>query len=978
MSTPFTSPSPSSLLVPSTTATPLSTSPPNLNWFLKMAGYDGAAPTYTAPSTAPPGIGVAEAAAAVVAEIAEEAAAGAGQHLEATMTTTAVDRFGEGDGLGMGTLSRSTTGGGFSFGNRGNRGFRGIGNVFNYLTSSWALLCIFMAILLNRTLLYASLRRPTRLNWKMRLAIRIIPIVFFLSHIRSTLYALRCQTSPHLALEAYPLAASIPYNFDEDRGGFLYVLSRILTPWLPTSESDPEVCQAFGMLPPPGAPNGWTPTGSLTILWPLYRTISIALFLSTFSHALQGPTSAGTAIPSTSSDTGLTLFEDSLAFAEAEALVDPRSGNVSPEVLYIALISALAHLTANIIGVLVEDQPGGIRPRGVATVGRYRLITTGIWGVAFLGGFTWVLWRGGAKVLGFPSVCVVGFIPHLMVMAGIAICGAIYLLAALFSALAPPPRRGLEGLIGEQDNDLFISPAQFDGAADEFPAHRGYFDFSNLQANITLSTLTISWSEDFYTSLLKLGFQCLTAASEATYLNEGAPLRVPGLTWLERERIRVLERQRKWDVEKKALENCQVGDAEVAMFANIDNKKGYGNEKKEIKGWMVGLPRDYAVGAGGEGGNGDMANERSRGRKRRKLGNGRAKRWVGAVDFVRGLVGVLGIWVVRGVLRVGKKIGVLSGEEPGEMGDGDEESKEWEDKDDTENDLDEAAMQILGENWVDGEKDEEHRKRLYEAFLQAKTLLPQEEDDSGEYIPWRSSDDDRDSSSTVTTTSYSSSLPHSSSSYSYRSRSMTPTLETPCPPSRWGNRHTTTLSVDSVLDDKDDNHDDEDGDDDDTGSSQLQYLAVLLNPQTPEQRSLARIMSSHLAAPRGKHVTRRSALAHNQEEEVTLERLILQRRRGVGGGVGPGVSAGDGRGEGEGWGLCVVCQMGPRTVVVWPCKCLALCEECRVIEFMRFRWGSCMIRDFLPFLFLYFGEGIDGLWVCMRVVLLGGFWLLLL
>lgn len=700
------------------------------------------------------------------------------------------------------------------------------------------------------------------------------------------------------------------------------------------------------MLPPPGVPNDWTPTGSLAILWPLYRTISLALFLSTFSHALQGPTSAGTAIPSTSSDTGLTLFEDSLAFAEAEALVDPRSGNVSPEVLYIALISSLAHLTANIIGILVEDQPDGARVRGVATVGRYRLITTGIWGIAFLGGFTWAIWKGGAKVLGFPTVCVVGFIPHLMVVVGIAICGAIYLLAALFSAIAPPPRGRLEGVLGERDNDLFIPLAQIDGAADDPPTARGYFDFSNLQANITLSTLTISWSEDFYTSLLKLGFQCLTAASEATYLNEGAPLRVPGLTWLERERIRVLERQRKWAMEKKALESARVGDAEVAMLVGADSKKGYGNEKKEIKGWMIGLAGGYAVGTGGDGGedgNGDMANERSRERRRRKLGSGRGKMWIGAVELVRGVVGVVGRWGARGIVGVGKKIGVVSGEEQSERGNGDEEGEEWEDKDDTDNDLDEAAMQILGERWVDGERDDEHRRRLYEAFLQAKRLLPQEDDDSGEYTAWRSSDDQEDSLSTITTTtatttSYSSSH---SSSFSCRSGNITPTPETPCPPPRRRRGHATALSMDSILDDRDDSDDDDD--DDDTGSSQLQHLAVLLNAQTPEQRSMARIMSSHLAAPRGKHVTRSSTLAthpnlaHNREE-ATLESLIVKRRRRIDGGAAVGGADGDGEGE---WGPCVVCQTNPRTVVVWPCRCLALCEECRVSLAMR-NFATCV------------------------------------
>ena len=569
------------------------------------------------------------------------------------------------------------------------------------------------------------------------------------------------------------------------------------------------------------------------------------------------------------------------------------------------------------------------------------------------------MWKGGAKVLGFPTVCVVGFIPHLMVVAGIAICGAIYLLAAIFSAFAPPRREGLEGVPGERDNDLFAPRAQLDGGADDPPTHRWFPDFSNLQANITLSTLTISWSEDFYTSLLKLGFQCLTAASEATYLNEGAPLRVPGLTWLERERIRVLERQRKWAVEKKALGDSWVGDAEVAMLIGADNKKGYGNEKKEIKSWMVGLSGGYVVSAGGEGeaaNGGDMANERSRERRRRKLGSGRGKMWVGAVEFVRGVVGVVGRWAVRGMVGLGKKIGVVSGEEQGER-DGGDVGEEPVEQEDGENEFDEASMQILGERWVDGERHEEDRRRLYQAFLQARRLLPEEEDDdSGEYTP-RLSSDDEDSLSTITTTttSYSSSLSLSTSPpYSYRSGSVTPTPETPCPPPRRRQPHihrrTMGLPMDSVLDD---DNEDSDGDDD-TGTPQLLHLAALLDPQTPEQRSMARIMSHHLAAPKGKYVTRRSAVTTNATitnnrnsnhnttpattfEELTLEGLILEKRRG-GGGDGEG---GEGGMEGEAWGPCVVCQTNPRTVVVWPCRCLALCEECRVSLAMR-NFATCV------------------------------------
>lgn len=34
---------------------------------------------------------------------------------------------------------------------------------------------------------------------------------------------------------------------------------------------------------------------------------------------------------------------------------------------------------------------------------------------------------------------------------------------------------------------------------------------------------------------------------------------------------------------------------------------------------------------------------------------------------------------------------------------------------------------------------------------------------------------------------------------------------------------------------------------------------------------------------------------------------------------------------------CAICQMNPRQIILWPCKCLAICEECRV---------SLMVREF--------------------------------
>ena len=132
---------------PKASTTPvISNSPLNLNWLLRFAGYAGALPpTYTAPPTASShiaGMETAEAVAAVVADIVDGVAAGQHQSPDARIVTAA-DALASSMGGGESSVA-ATGGGGFSWGSRGNRGFRGVGSVFNYLTSSWALLCIFM------------------------------------------------------------------------------------------------------------------------------------------------------------------------------------------------------------------------------------------------------------------------------------------------------------------------------------------------------------------------------------------------------------------------------------------------------------------------------------------------------------------------------------------------------------------------------------------------------------------------------------------------------------------------------------------------------------------------------------------------------------------------------------------------------------------------------------------------------------------
>jgi hypothetical protein len=363
--------------------------------------------------------------------------------------------------------------------------------------------------------------------------LRGIPIAMLAYQLSHLMFAMRCQTSP---------------AFQGDRVGdgtdaFFHSVGKLGSFWL----DDRAVCEAIGMIPDAE----WIdqassvtntenpeieivpPRGSLEILWPLYKTLSLSQFVEVFTCSLIGR------FPQP--EAGMTLLEHSLAFAEAEALAmrktyrletnhtseadsgegeeeeeeleDTRSGGdeitvfkikgeklVPAEVLYIAAVSTLSHVTTHIMAIFNLQT-------------KYRLLTTGFHGLAFLAGFAVALYFGGATgILEFPTVSVVGFIPHLLILASITVCGSIYGLALILASLFPPS-----------------------GGRRSFS--EGY---NNLRANLTLSsTAAIRLNEDFYTVLLKLGYQCLTVAAEATYLNEGRAVRVPMWTWLEGERAKL-------------------------------------------------------------------------------------------------------------------------------------------------------------------------------------------------------------------------------------------------------------------------------------------------------------------------------------------------------------------------------------------------------------------------------------------------------
>ena len=293
-------------------------------------------------------------------------------------------------------------------------------------------------------------------------------------------------------------------------------------------------------------------------------------------------------------EVGMSLFEHSLAFSESETMIShalgvglfssskpassnatasaaaaktmtiPASGtllaisdatrsltgphlmdriNVPVEVLLVALLSCCNALTSNIISVFGKQKS-------------LRLINTGFWAVAFMSAFTWgffsqsimvrVSSEGGSEdmravsgLLHFPTVAIIGFLPHIIIILGMVVCAAIYVIALTITALSLNTNGALRQPTG------FIDRLKI--------AH------DNLQVALQIGGINFRWNEDFYTALLRIGFALLTAASEAVFLNEGRSVEMRQFTWLEEDRLDEIEAER---AAEKVIDNSYFQIAE--------------------------------------------------------------------------------------------------------------------------------------------------------------------------------------------------------------------------------------------------------------------------------------------------------------------------------------------------------------------------------------------------------------------------------
>ncbi|KAL1629099.1 hypothetical protein SLS56_005653 [Neofusicoccum ribis] len=783
-----------------------------------------------------------------------------------------------------------------------------IGGIFSYITSRWALATFTVAILLNRTQFYASSRIPLNFNWHVRLAVYLAPIVTLIYQTICLLQAIRCQTSPEWSQLRYndakqPLAVDMA-----GEGGLLYKMSSRILYW----EDDMTSCRAVNM----GHSEGefLSLNGSLARLWPLFLSLCLSQFVETMSCALQGRQP----MP----ETGMTLFEHSLAFSETEAMltkpfdlgnstatVTRTDGttlkltrgmllqvlNVPPEVLVMAVVSSLSHLSSNILAVL------GLRTR-------FRLVNTGVWGVAYMVVFVWTFLRmtgaiesipNDLGILRIPTVCLVGFIPHLLILVGLLACALIYGLALVVTAFNLPS--------GTEQN--LTLKERFRTA------------YGNLQANVHFSgstPISVSWADDFYTALLKIGFTVLTAASEAVFLNEGTPIRVSEMTWLESRRIQELSERRamvqrtidgipaelREDFVAEGVKAKDVPEGATAL------RSGYARERK-TRG-QKSLPEARA--AGRDNGVGLLQ---------------RRGRWVMTYEFAKGIHRLVLAIQARFVLSAMSKLGITrrphwllklagvsqrsagsKGAGPGSSAGG-HRSRELEFWYLTS----EGTLTQPSDRTIDVEVEtrrrlEQNGKTLFGEELTEESLSSNlyswwknggwwgDVDSSGDYaLPSDMSDND-DTTSVISMSTVSGEEEWSDMENEDGRR--TPTQEDPHP-----SREETPAFDDASIDPS--------------------QLARLLDPQTDEDRAEAQLLASHLRSnrimtrsqyrkaverSRGRLLTSRYGAGNlnfamtPEEEECALERYILERRSATvqqhGGppGAGTWATGADGMGSG--------------------------------------------------------------------------------
>lgn len=373
-----------------------------------------------------------------------------------------------------------------------------------YCYSWYGIACMGMAILLNRTLIIASTntsRFQQQMINRQRNLSRGADATEFLKSASFLIFRLGAISV--LLYNAYNILVALNLNGkltgSEDQ--FIYRILDLLKIFNYDIETTSHYMKTPKLLVMVGP--------STDLYWPTFLGFCLLAYMETFVSAINGDKPY--------IETGLTLFEHSLAFQEASSKGTFFLGNKNvvrkptEELLIICLFLTLNHLNIQIGGLINNN--------------KYRLIPSTIIGASFLTYYTRLLRNG--EWTQFPLIITGSVIPQLLIVLIIFASMIIFVMAILSTGF----------------NLQDLNYASFFTSNDDEFQERVFFKLN----------------DDFYTTLINLGMLSITLAGKSSYITELSLVTIDEETWLERNI---------WDKFKKHLNR---GKLSMGYSNLIDN-----------------------------------------------------------------------------------------------------------------------------------------------------------------------------------------------------------------------------------------------------------------------------------------------------------------------------------------------------------------------------------------------------------------------
>lgn len=316
----------------------------------------------------------------------------------------------------------------------------------SFWMSPYSMMCMITAVLMNRVIIFASSRYRRRLPYVSNIILRLFSIYLLFQGSYGLFLSLKCYYSNAIIQRIF---RSDYFRFDDET----YLRERFLS--IP-----------FGRSIYRGPEGLVGPTSS--VLQNFHLSLCLSQVLDTFILVASGL--------KPSMETGITLFEYSLAFQEAQL-----DSKISTELLLVAFIALANQLNIHVLGLLDLLQ--------------YKLVTSSVIGLFTLSYYSYNIVSG--NIVNLPHIIIVGYFPHFCIMVIIILSVLIFLFSSILRM-------------------------SFDNVA-----------VNNLLDN--WNSMNISLSDDFYSALIRFGEFIINISLPSRFMQETSNILLPGDNYIYSE-----------------------------------------------------------------------------------------------------------------------------------------------------------------------------------------------------------------------------------------------------------------------------------------------------------------------------------------------------------------------------------------------------------------------------------------------------------